>query len=216
MRGKSHIHLGKFIIRHYMESTGAFHQKLFLLGCIQPDKNPLTYLKGSARCRWLHGHHFHNAEKFMCRISRRLEKRRQLSPLDCYTFGKLIHYTADAFTYVHNDSFSGSLSCHRDYEKKLQKYFLFYLFQTPKPDISSSLSIMETIRQYHREYCTRSQSILTDSAYTLHASCCVAALLYPPHPGKSRSCYEPTIPCTDGSGCRFPLSDSHSSVPQNI
>ncbi|MBR5489569.1 MAG: zinc dependent phospholipase C family protein [Firmicutes bacterium] len=180
MRGKSHIHLGKYIIDHYMENTGLLHRKLFLFGCIQPDRNPFTYLKGSLRHRLLQGHDYHNAMRFMQRISGRLEKRRPLNPLDCYTFGKLIHYIADAFTYVHNDAFSGSLSCHRNYERKLQNFFLTYLNQTPKPDISSSLSIMETIEQYHRDYCTRSQSILTDSVFALETSCCVAALLYSP------------------------------------
>ena len=119
-------------------------------------------------------------EKFMHRISLRLEKRSQLNPLDCYTFGKLIHYTADAFTYVHNDTFAGGFSCHRAYEKNLQKCFLSYLSRNPKPEVCPSLSIMETIRQYHREYCSRPQSIWNDSTFALQASCCVAALLYSP------------------------------------
>ena len=181
MRRKSHILLGKYIIEHYMENTGALHRKLFLFGCIQPDGNPFTYLKGSLRSRWFHGHHYHNAERFMQRISIRLEKRRRLNLFDSYTFGKLIHYTADAFTYAHNDAFSGNLFCHRDYEKKLQDYFLAYLHQNPKPIISPSFSVMETIRMYHQEYCTRSQCILTDSVFAFQISCCVAALLYSNH-----------------------------------
>lgn len=178
MCGKSHIQLGKYIIDHYMENTGVLHRKLFLIGCIQPDRNPLTYLKGSLRYQWLHGHHFENAEKFMHRISLRLEKRSQLNPLDCYTFGKLIHYTADAFTYVHNDCFSGGFTCHRTYEKNLQKCFLLYLSRNPKLEVCPCLSIMETIRQYHREYRSRPQSIWNDSIFALEVSCCVAALLY--------------------------------------
>jgi len=179
MRGKSHIHLGKYIIEHYMENTGMLHRSLFLLGCIQPDRNPLTYLKGSVRYRWLRGHHFHSAEKFMHRMARRLEKRERLNPVDCYTFGKLIHYTADAFTYAHNEHFSGRLSHHREYEKRLQAHFLFYLCRNPEPVICPSCSIMEAIHRYHREYRARKPGILTDSVFALHASCCVAAQLYP-------------------------------------
>ena len=105
MRGKSHRCLGKYLVQHYMSDTPERYVKAFLLGCIEPDRNPATYLKGSIRCQWLRGHNYRNARRFMRAISARLEKKEKLGLFDYYTLGKLIHYTTDAFTYAHNDTF---------------------------------------------------------------------------------------------------------------
>ena len=40
---------------------------------------------------------------------------------------RLIHYTTDAFTYAHNDTFPTALSDHREYEAALQDHFLEYM-----------------------------------------------------------------------------------------
>jgi len=177
MRGKSHICLGKYLIEHYMEDIGRFHQKLFLIGCIQPDRNPLTYLKGSFRFQLLRGHNYNNARRFMQRISIRLEQRDRLKIYDYYTLGKLIHYTADAFTSAHNASFPDSISDHKVYEAKLQEDFLSYLQQDPQVHICPANSIMESIGNYHREYTKRHFSVHRDCAYALQACCCVLAVL---------------------------------------
>ena len=44
MRGKSHRCLGKYLVQHYMSDTPERYVKAFLLGCIEPDRNPATYL----------------------------------------------------------------------------------------------------------------------------------------------------------------------------
>ena len=75
MRGKSHRCLGKYLVQHYMSDTPERYVKAFLLGCIEPDRNPATYLKGSIRCQWLRGHNYRNARRFMRAISARLEKK---------------------------------------------------------------------------------------------------------------------------------------------
>ena len=89
----------------------------FLIGCIEPDRNPVTYLKGSIRHQWLRGHNYRNARRFMRRISVRLENKDSWNLYDYYTLGKLIHYTTDAFTYAHNDTFPTALTEHREYER---------------------------------------------------------------------------------------------------
>lgn len=47
MRGKSHRCLGNYLVQRYMGDAPQSHIKAFLLGCIEPDRNPATYLKGS-------------------------------------------------------------------------------------------------------------------------------------------------------------------------
>ena len=49
MRGQSHLSLGQYLAGRYMNHTPKASVRAFLLGCIQPDRNPATYLKGSIR-----------------------------------------------------------------------------------------------------------------------------------------------------------------------
>jgi len=180
MRGKSHISLGQYLIEHYMPHLLPRYRSAFLLGCIEPDRNPATYLKGSLRCQWLRGHNYRNAQRFMNRISRRLEKKESLHLFDFYTLGKLIHYTADAFTFAHNEHFPENLSDHRKYEVQLQNHFLQYLQDNPQVDVRLAKSIMDGIISYHSEYISERTDIHRDSHFALQACCCVLAILLTP------------------------------------
>ena len=181
MRGKSHISLGRYLLAHYLSDLPRSYQRAFLFGCIQPDRNPATYLKGSIRFQWLRGHNYHNARQFMNRISRRLEQKETLKLYDYYTLGKLIHYTADAFTFAHNDTFPTKLSDHRDYEISLQNCFLDYLHSNPRINVKSERTVMDGITRYHREYSSKSMDIHRDCRYVLQACCCVLAILLIPN-----------------------------------
>lgn len=178
MRGKSHLQLGEYLVEHYMPQAPKLCVRAFLLGCIQPDRNPTTYLKGSFRYQWLRGHNYHNAKKFMIRLSSRLEQREKRTVLDYYSLGKLIHYTADAFTFAHNAHFPEDLTQHCIYEAKLQNHFLKYLQTDPKMDQKHGPTIMEIIRIYHREYSEQEPSIHTDTVYILNASCSILTFLF--------------------------------------
>lgn len=180
MRGKSHICLGKYLSEHYLADVPKRHINAFLLGCIEPDRNPATYLKGSFRCQWLRGHNYRNARRFMRRISQRLEARAHWNVFDYYTLGKLIHYTADAFTYAHNDTFPENLSDHREYEEKLQEHFLAFMQEEPQVNITAARNVMDVISGYHRHYQKQCAGIRNDSRYALNACCCVLAVLLSP------------------------------------
>ena len=178
MRGKSHRCLGEYLAEHYLQGVSPAYIKAFQLGCIEPDRNPMTYLKGSIRCQWLRGHNYRNARRFMRQISRRLEKKETLNLYDFYTLGKLIHYTADAFTYAHNDTFPTQLSDHREYESQLQEHFPRYKQEDPQVDTMVAHTIMEAIYSYHREYEELEADIHTDARFALTACCCVLAALF--------------------------------------
>ncbi len=178
MRGKSHLRLGEYLARQYMHNIPARYVRAFLIGCVEPDRNPATYLKGSIRYQWLRGHNFHNARRYMRKISCRLEQKEHLNLLDYYTLGKLIHYTADAFTFAHNDSFPKDLSAHREYEAALQKHFLEYLQEDPQVDPSTALSIMDAIYEYQFRYEDHPADIHLDTTFALNACCCVLAILF--------------------------------------
>lgn len=178
MRGKSHRYLGRYLVEHYMSDVPELHQKAFLVGCIEPDRNPVTYLKGSLRHQWLRGHNYRNARRFMRKISLRLERKDHLKLYDYYTLGKLIHYTADAFTYAHNDTFTTNLGDHMEYESALQDHFLQYIEEDPQVDTRVARSVMEAIYSYHREYERLEADIRTDARFALSACCCVLAVLF--------------------------------------
>ena len=178
MRGKSHQCLGKYLVEHYMSNQPKRHKQAFLLGCIEPDRNPATYLKGSLRYQWLRGHNYKNARGFMQRVSHRLENRSHLNMLDYYTLGKLIHYTADAFTSAHNDTFSTDLNIHREYEAAMQNHFLSYMQDDPLVNPETAPSVMEAIYSHRRAYKTQPTDIRTDTRFVLSACCCVLAVLF--------------------------------------
>ena len=180
MRGKSHVTLGHYLIEQYLPDLPSRFRRAFLLGCIEPDRNPATYLKGSLRCQWLRGHNYRNARRFMKRISLRLEQKGSWNCLDYYSLGKLIHYTADAFTYAHNETFPEKLSDHRIYEAQLQDHFLSYLREKPQVDVHLARTIMEGIEGYHRDYSSETADIHRDSRFALQACCCVLAILLTP------------------------------------
>lgn len=180
MRGASHRSLGNYLAEHYLENATALQIRAFRLGCIEPDRNPVTYLKGSLRWQWLRGHNYKNARRYMRNISWRLEKKDEMRFWDYYTLGKLIHYTADAFTYAHNDIFTTNLGDHREYEAALQQHFLQFLEQDPKVDVKAARTVMEAIYSYHREYICQPANIRTDAEFALTACCCVLAILFTP------------------------------------
>lgn len=177
MRGESHRQLGRFLAKHYLANASSLSIRAFQIGCIEPDRNPATYLKGSIRHQWLRGHNYRNASNFIERVSRRLERKERWNILDYYTLGKLIHYTTDAFTYAHNDTFPTQLSDHCVYEHALQDHFLDYIKTVSPVRGRLGKNVMETIENYHISYEKQQPGIHTDSHFALTACCCVLSIL---------------------------------------
>ena len=178
MRGKSHQTLGRYLAGKYMPNAPRRYVRAFLIGCVEPDRNPATYLKGSLRRSFLRGHNYENAQRYMQRIAQRLEQKQTWCILDYYTMGKLIHYTTDAFTYAHNESFGTNLTYHRAYEEALQDQFLRYMEAVPQVTAETFHSVMDAIASFHRDYASQPAGIRTDCAYALTACCCVLTTLF--------------------------------------
>lgn len=179
MRRKSHKAMGRCLSGRYFPDSSRWDRKLFLLGCVEPDRNPVTYCKGSLRCRWMRGHDYENALRFMLRLTARMEKKSRFSPWDYYSLGKLIHYTLDAFTYPHNDHFPEGLAAHREYEVLLQTYFLQVLRDYEITEIFPALSPAEILKQEHMHYMQQPGGIATDTAYAIRVSCRLVQMLIP-------------------------------------
>lgn len=180
MRAASHRKLGIYLAEQYMPHLPRKYLHAYLIGCTQPDKNPTTYLKGSVRNRWLHGHDYTSAQRYIGQLIKRLQKSRKWKLADYYALGKLIHYTADAFTFCHNDDFPGDISAHRRYEQLHQIQFLQKLDQQPTICPSVSYSPLETIQIYHSLYLNSPRDIRTDIDFTIGVSSLILQLLISP------------------------------------
>ena len=179
MRGKSHRCLGKYLVQHYMEEVPQRYQRAFLLGCIEPDRNPATYLKGSIRFQWLRGHNYRNARRVMRRISQRLEDKDQFSLFDYYTLGKLTHYLADAFTYPHNENYPDSLMDHRRYEDDLRIYLAEYLSRKKVQHQQARQDLADAIEALHQRYMESAADMRRDAEYILEATELLMAGCFP-------------------------------------
>lgn len=174
--------LGKHLVSQHFANTPKRYSIAFITGCIQPDRNPATYLKGSLRSRLLHGHNWSNSQRYMNRICRRLQNRKKLRLLDYYTMGKLIHYTVDAFTFSHNERFTDNIRTHRRYESHLESHFLRHLTEDNIPELRHSGSVMETINSYHAEYGKKKAGMSADCKYSILVSNLVVIMLLGNYP----------------------------------
>ena len=177
MKAASHRALGQFLAEAFLSDTAGLHCRAFLFGCVQPDRNPMTYAKGSVRSQWLRGHNWGNANRFIFRLIHRLEARKTLSLWDYYCLGKLIHYTADAFTLPHNTHCPFGLRHHRDYERKLQEVLLAQLPAVPPTLSPASGSLSHALRDYRLGYMLSAPDLLTDARFILDACCTVTAAI---------------------------------------
>lgn len=179
MKGKSHRLLAAYMAEVYLSGQPKSCVRAFQMGCIQPDRNPTTYLKGSMRQQWLRGHNWGNAQRYIQRLCRRLERKQRLRLWDCYYLGKLVHYTADAFTYPHNSEFPDDLKQHNAYEEALQAYFLAHFRELTRSIAFPAGTAMDTIQVYHRDYLARPFHIHTDSRFAVSVCCCILGMLVP-------------------------------------
>lgn len=180
MKSCSHRTLGQFLTTTYLQKYPKFCRSAFSFGCIQPDKNPTTYLKGSLQWQWLRGHNWDNANQYIRKTGNRLQARKNLKLLDFYRLGKLIHYTADAFTYAHNNNYTQNLSAHRNYESclhsKLEEY-LADLSNDFRIAFDPSDSVAEFIVKNHKRYMGHLPCVDNDMEYCVRMCAQVVQLM---------------------------------------
>lgn len=167
MKQESHRRLGRYLMAQLPTQPRRRHTTAFFIGCVEPDRNPLSYLKGSLRAKWFYGHNYQNADRWIDRAIRHLQSRRRWNLLDYYRLGKLIHYTSDAFTYVHNNCFTDSLQAHRAYENALQEQFFLGLRQVRARREAFRKDLAEAFRMAHAQYLETVADVRHDCQYIL-------------------------------------------------
>lgn len=167
MKLKSHFYLGTCLLRQGAFYASPADRAAFLAGCVEPDLNAVTYLKGSFHGQKLRGHNFPNLIPRIRKLIFHLEYSGAKTPVYFYRLGKLIHYLADAFTWPHNTAFAGTLLDHILYEEQMEKFFL-----ASAPEKIRQAGIIENDRnpflailEQHSAYLKAPNSIQTDIDY---------------------------------------------------
>lgn len=171
MQSIDHYILGRYIIENCNIHTDRLSEKMFMAGCIEPDLNPLTYMRGSIKYHFLHGHNADNSRRHLMHVMEKLGDKGLKSPVQWFVFGTAIHYIADSFTFAHNEMFGGNIAEHVRYEKFLHPVFADYLKSCKTESGLPSARIFRTVSAYHDKYLADKRSYLTDCRYIVRASC---------------------------------------------
>ena len=169
MKKKDHLLLGRFLLARKDAPAGSLERRLFLFGCVEPDINPFTYMRGSARHQFLQGHNAENARKHFQKVLEKLSRSGVHSLWQWFALGTLIHYAADSFTFPHNSQFPGSLADHVAYEIQLHALFPQYLHAVAgrRGFCAARGQSVETLR---KRYLHEAGAAGTDCRYILEAA----------------------------------------------
>ena len=179
LKTKSHLLLGKYIVGGIGTHARKTQRWAFVFGCVEPDYNYLTYLRGSFSNRMFSGHTFESTAEYICEAIMRLEARVHFRYRDYYRLGKLIHYVVDAFTYAHNRNFPGSLPDHRSYEMELKEKFAAYLAERKANAVPAMKPLFEALVDEHARYMKMPASQQKDMNFVERVACMLFSQLTP-------------------------------------
>lgn len=164
MKTRDHLILGRYLINNCAVPQLKYHRKAFLLGCIEPDYNIFSYLRGMRRYKKFRGHNSENSFLFLMRCFDYFDGNKLNSSWDYFRLGAMIHYIADAFTAPHNGFWKEGILEHSAYESALHGSFKSML-ESVCPE---QIPYME-YAPLHRAYCAQTHDIKSDFRYILTA-----------------------------------------------
>ena len=175
MKKKDHLMLASFILDLFDSSVLTLHSAAFTAGCIEPDLNVFSYLRGSRKEKKFHGHNAGNCRTHLEKLLGKIEGRGLTSGYDCFLLGVAVHYIADSFTAVHNtDILDVDVKTHLEYENRLHEELMRAL---SKPFIFEQNTMNTSLKDYvtdnHHSYSASAPSTKNDSSYIVKTCCAV-------------------------------------------
>ena len=164
MKTADHLLLGQYLLERYGTPQLRRHSRVFLLGCVEPDYNVFSYLRGMRYYEKFHGHNAENSSAFLSSCFEYFDGKMLRSAWDYFRLGTMLHYAADAFTAPHNNFWMGSLSEHCAYEAALHRKFGALLAAAHPEHIS-----YQEYAPLHKLYCAEDTGMETDFRYILTA-----------------------------------------------
>lgn len=169
MQTKDHLALGHFLVTNTGHPGLTKHQRAFLLGCVEPDCNKITYMRGISRFKNLRGHNAQNSCMYIMKCFRQIQMNGICGASDYFVLGTVLHYVADAFTWPHNAFWVNSLREHMTYESKLHREFLRALEADRGMRGAAGALPLYSYRCLHRKYTDEFHSPKTDCRYIISA-----------------------------------------------
>lgn len=167
MRKKSHISLAKFLLHNTMVEDLYEHKTAFYIGSILPDLRPSFLTK-----RHTIDETFDVLIKEIRRITIDYDVNKGINRYFARHLGVITHYLADYCTYPHNSIFTGSMTDHFHYEKRLKYLLNEYVEHEDAVNQTmkySKFHTFEEIIQYiiktHKDYLNAIQAIKKDIHY---------------------------------------------------
>lgn len=161
MKTETHFDLALKICKEQLNHLPLYKKALFVLGCVLPDFDPFSYLKGF-KTRPFFGHNWENAKEYIFNSARNVKTNGVGVRL-----GILVHYICDAFTFAHNCGFDGGLREHATYEKRLHE--LIIKSGSRIFEISPIQDAAQCIDTWHKEYGEAPHSMENDVRFILSA-----------------------------------------------
>lgn len=165
MRSEDHLALGLYLLSRENSPQFRRHCIAFLIGCIEPDYNQFSYMRGIVHHRKFRGHNAENSFAFLMRCRKHFALHEASSAWDFFRLGTMLHYTADAFTWPHNSFWPGTLLGHVRYERALHPVFAEFLRTEP----SGNAACFDEA-SLHEAYANAEHSIETDCQF-IFAAC---------------------------------------------
>lgn len=174
MQAEDHKNLGFFLVRNHLSQITKWEQKLFLTGCVLPDRLPFTYLKGSMHHQKFRGHNYRNSLDMVQKYIGRLNSGSLLAASFYLKLGILMHYAADAYTFPHNEQFQGDLRQHIRYEEdlheKIDREGCFQGYDFCRESRKSTAEIIDHFIGLHQNYIDTWSSPQDDLIYMRHVT----------------------------------------------
>lgn len=168
MKKIDHLALSRHLIATADSKELTLFSSAFMIGSIEPDLNPFTYLRGIRSGRRFHGHNAENASKHIRKTVFNISQRGLFDAWDYFTLGTLLHYVADSFTAVHNSFMDVDIQAHLDYENELHAVLGGKLAaEDSGVGLVSAYSMNSYLAEAHEEYLASWNSIEDDATYII-------------------------------------------------
>jgi len=168
MQTRDHLVLGYFLLDFAGSEELSAHRRAFLAGCVEPDCNAATYLRGMRAGQKFRGHHAENSFAHLSKEMAEIEAEGLCTPWDYFALGTMLHYAADAFTWPHNTFWPDSLARHVVYEQKLHAVFAGELARGPAgTEAAQPRALAAFFAESHRAYSNEPRGMETDCRYII-------------------------------------------------
>ena len=169
LKTESHYKLALYLSESLLGSFPSHIRAAFVTGCVEPDFNLFSYLKGFS-VRPFYGHNWENSREYIAQTFSEFKSRGCINTADFFKLGRLIHYVTDAFTYTHNRMYTGTLREHTLYEKQLHKVFMPFIDSSQPIRLSTYFALSHDISSAHARYSIQNMTPENDAEWIMSVS----------------------------------------------